>query len=401
MASGSSIFSIRQTVFFNKAPDLQEYSLACMAAKKGKFMRPVNAGNSPLSNIVYAFHFDAGLYAKYLREYAEDRGVRRTEGMVDSVASSKENGFIEAVTLKSGAKIDGDLFIDCSGTRGLLIQGALKTGYTDWTHWLPCNRAVAVPSETGRAPEPYTKSIAHSAGWQWRIPLQHRTGNGHVFAADYMSEDEATSILMNNLPGKPLAEPRVIPFTTGKRNKFWHKNCVAIGLSSGFMEPLESTSIHLIQAAIAKLLALFPDRDFHQSTIDKYNEQTHWDYDRIRDFLILHYKATEREDSEFWRYCKQMEIPSFLQDKIDIYKASGRIFRENDELFNDVSWLAVLNGQGIRPSGYHPLVDIHSEEEIDRRLQNVKSVIDRSVETMPSQSDFIAQNCAMAPEVQS
>lgn len=377
-----------------EAEELGEYTISGVASDNGKFMRPFDAGNSPLSNIAYAFHFDAGLYAKFLREYSEKRGVVRAEGKVVSTQLNTNNGFIDAVVLENGERIEGDLFIDCSGFRGLLIEQALHTGYEDWTHWLPCDRAIAVPCESAGDPTPYTRSTAHSAGWQWRIPLQNRIGNGHVFCSKYMSDDEATAILLKNLDGAPLAEPRLLKFTTGKRKQTWNKNCVAIGLASGFMEPLESTSIHLVQSAIARLLNFFPNKNFDQEDIDEFNRQSHFEVDKIRDFLILHYSATERDDSEFWRYCKNMSIPDALTQKIEQFKKNGRIFRNHNEMFSDLSWLEVMHGQGIRPRAYHPLVDVMHKDEIAKRLAGVKSVIDKSVDYMPSHSQFIADNCA-------
>ena len=377
-----------------RAADLDAYSIAGVASAKGKFMRPVDAGNSPLSNIAYAFHFDAGLYAKFLREYAEQRGVTRTEGRVASTQLNSETGFIESLHLESGEIVEGDLFIDCSGFRGLLIEEALHTGYEDWTHWLPCDRAWAVPCESAGDPTPFTRSTAHSAGWQWRIPLQHRIGNGHVFSSKYMSEEAARDILLSNLDGKPLAEPKLLKFVTGKRKKFWNKNCVAIGLASGFMEPLESTSIHLVQSTIARLLNFFPNKSFDQEDIEEFNRQAHFEFDRIRDFLILHYHATERTDSDFWNYCRSMSVPESLTLKIEQFKKNGRIFRNNNEMFNDLSWLEVMYGQGIRPRAYHPLVDVLPLDEIDNRLQSIKAVIERSVEYMPAHAQFIRENCA-------
>ncbi len=374
-----------------KAAQLGDYTISGVASDKGKFMRPIDAGNSPLSNIAYAFHFDAGLYARFLREYAEKRGVMRTEGKVVSTQLNPDTGFIDAITLESGERVEGDLFIDCSGFRGLLIEQALHTGYEDWTHWLPCDRAWAVPCESAATLTPYTRSTAHSAGWQWRIPLQHRIGNGHVFSSKFMGEDEARNILLNNLDGKPLAEPRMLKFVTGKRKQTWNKNCVAIGLASGFMEPLESTSIHLVQSSIARLLNFFPNKNFDQEDIDEFNRQSHFEVDRIRDFLILHYHATTRTDSDFWNYCRTMPIPDTLTQKIEQFKKNGRIFRTNNEMFNDLSWLEVMHGQGIRPNAYHPLVDVLSEEEIEKRLNSVKAVIERSVEVMPTHEQFIAE----------
>ncbi len=380
-----------------EASDIDQYTLNCLAAEQGRFMRPVDAGNSPLSDIAYAFHFDATRYAMFLRDYAMERGVRRREGKIVDVQLNSDDGFIESVTLEDGDTVDADLFIDCSGFKGLLIERALKTGYEDWSHWLPCDRAVAVPCTKVAEPTPYTRSTAHRAGWQWRIPLQHRTGNGHVYCSQYISDDEATDVLLNNLDGEPLAEPKLLRFTTGKRKRFWNKNCVALGLASGFMEPLESTSIHLVQSGIAKLMSLFPNRYFDREDIDEYNRQVNFEYDRIRDFLIAHYNITQRDDSEFWNYCRTMAIPETLQQKIDQYQKNGRIFRFNEELFNDLSWLEVMHGQGLRPRAYHPLVDTLPKEEIAHRLENIRQVIHRSVEYMPSHADFIARHCPAEP----
>lgn len=377
-----------------QAEDITEYTLTALAAYQGKFMRSVDAGDSPLSNIAYAFHFDAGLYAKYLRDYATRGGVIRTEGKITRAKLRPDNGFIQSVVMEDGTEHDADLFIDCSGFRGLLIEEALQTGYEDWTHWLPCDRAVAVPCENTLAPTPYTRSTAHSAGWQWRIPLQHRVGNGHVFSSQYMSEDEATDILLKNLDGKPLAEPRTLKFTTGKRKQFWNKNCVAIGLASGFMEPLESTSIHLVQSSIAKLMTFFPDKNFRQADIDEYNQQAHFEFDRIRDFLIVHYHATQRDDSPFWNYCRTMDVPPEVTQKIEQFRSNGRIARKQTEMFNDLSWFEVMYGQGLRPQSYHPLVDILPKDEIAQRLASIKAVIERSADYMPSHEQFIQEHCA-------
>lgn len=376
-----------------EAEELGQYTISGVASDKGKFMRPFDAGNSPLSNIAYAFHFDAGLYARFLREYSESRGVIRTEGKVVNTILRADDGFIEAVQLESGERIDADFFIDCSGFRGLLIEQALKTGYDDWSHWLPCDRAWAVPCESVGDPIPYTRSTAHAAGWQWRIPLQHRIGNGHVFSSKFMGEDEARAILLNNLDGKPLAEPRLLKFVTGKRKKFWNKNCLAVGLASGFMEPLESTSIHLVQSAIARLMSFFPNKYFDQEDIDEFNRQSDFEFEKIRDFLILHYHATERNDSDFWNYCRTMSIPEALTQKIEQFKKNGRIYRNSTEMFNDLSWLEVMHGQGIHPRAYHPLVDRMTKEEIAQRLDSVKRVIDKSVDYMPTHAQFIAEHC--------
>ena len=377
-----------------EAPSIDPFSLQAAAGMRNKFMRPIDAGNSPLSDIAYAFHFDAGLYARFLRRYAEGGGVVRQEGKIVDVVQRGEDGFLEAVVLEDGRRIEGELFIDCSGFRGLLIEQALKAGYEDWSHWLPCNRAIAVPCAGVEAMTPYTRSTAHTAGWQWRIPLQHRTGNGHVFCSDFISDEEATRILLDNLDGEPLAEPRVVPFRTGRRRKFWDKNVVALGLSSGFMEPLESTSIWMIQSGIARLMAMFPDRDFAPSTIDRYNRIIGTEYAEIRDFLILHYKATERTDSEFWNYCRTMPIPERLDEKIRVFLEYGRTFRENEELFNDTSWFAVMLGQLLTPRAYDPVADAMSLDETRRRLAEIEQAVRNSADYMPDHRAFIAENVA-------
>lgn len=377
----------------DKAPDLEAYSLAAVAAKQGRFMRPQNMGNSPLSQIAYAFHFDATLYAKYLREFAEQRGVKRTEGKVKGVSLRLSDGFIDSLVLESGERIEGDLFIDCSGFKGVLIEEALKTGFEDWSEWLPCDRAVTMPCKATEKVYPYTRSTAQEAGWTWRIPLQHRIGNGYVYPSKYVSDDQAVDILRSQMEGEPLSEPNFLRWKTGVRKKGWNKNCVAIGLSAGFIEPLESTGLHLIQASIAKLLGMFPSKGFDETDIDTYNSQMSQELEHIRDFIILHYKLTEREDSEFWRDCKNMDIPEYLQKKMNLYATNGRIYRQDMELFNETSWLAVMHGQGLMPKGYHPLVDTLDESEIERRLKHIKSVIDKSVDTMPMQEDFINTHC--------
>jgi tryptophan halogenase len=372
-----------------KAPDLERYSLNRMAAKAGKFMRPsTDMPNSPLADIPYAFHLDAGLYARYLRKYAESHGVQRTEGKVVEVRQ-RADGFIESVVMENGTAIEGDLFIDCSGFRGLLIEQTLKTGFEDWSHWLPCDRAWAVPCELSGELPPYTRASARPAGWQWRIGLQHRTGNGHVYASRFMSDDEAAGILMKNLDGKALAEPKMLRFTAGKRKKTWDKNVVAIGLSSGFLEPLESTSIHLVQSTLSRLMGFFPDKGFAQADIDEFNAQCDFEVERIRDFIILHYHATERSDTPFWDHCRTMDIPDTLRHKLDLYKTRGRVIRENNELFAEVGWQQVLHGQGVRAEGHHPLAGLLDEKELLGFLGNIEEVIGKCVSVMPSHKEFI------------
>ncbi|BCD96315.1 tryptophan halogenase family protein [Marinagarivorans cellulosilyticus] len=371
---------------------LSEFALSVKASQQNKFTRPVDIKNSPLSEIAYAFHFDAGLYAKYLRELAEGYGVTRTEGTINNVTQN-DNGFIKEVHLENGKVISGDLFIDCTGFRGRLIEQTLNTGYDNWSHYLPCNAAVTTPSEKLTPLPPYTRATALDAGWQWRIPLQHRTGNGYVFCDKYITPEAAQDTMVKNLNSQPLAEPKLIRFNTGRRRKCWNKNCIAIGLSSGFLEPLESTSIHLIHEAIANLILLFPDKDCNKPTVDKFNARLEASYVNIRDFLVLHYKVTQREDSEFWRYCKNMDVPDTLINKMELYKESGRIFRDNNELFGEVSWLAVMEGQGLNTNAYNTMVDCMAKQQLFDQLENIRGVISRSAENMPEHQAFINRYC--------
>lgn len=376
------------------AHSLDDYSLQAVAGMQDKFMRSINAGRSPLSNIAYAFHFDAALYSKFLRGYAEERGVVRREGKVMRVDQRAEDGFIEAVVLESGEQIEGELFVDCTGFRGLLIEQTLKTGYEDWSRWLPNNRAIAMQCENDGPLTPFTRATAHEAGWQWRIPLQHRVGTGYVYNTDHISDDEAARTLMANLDGKPLTDPWTLSFTAGRRKKAWNKNCVALGLAAGFMEPLESTSIHLIQSGISKLLTLFPTRNFDQADIDRFNRMTADEWVQVRDFLVLHYNATERNDTAYWDYCRNMEIPDTLKEKYALFAANGRIFRDNLELFNDTSWMAVMTGQGLKFGGWDPVAEVLDLEETRARLAEIRRVMKTSAEHMPSQAQFIRDNCA-------
>lgn len=378
-----------------KADNLEAYSITRMAAKANKFMpAPTDMVNSPLNDIAYAYHFDANLYARYLRKVCESRGVVRTEGKIAQVSQREGDGHVDAVVLESGERVEGELFIDCSGMRALLIEGALNTGYEDWTHWLPCDRAVAVPCESAATLLPYTRSTAHKAGWQWRIPLQNRIGNGHVYSSQFISDDEAQATLLANLDGKPLADPRLIKFNTGMRKQGWNRNVVAIGLSSGFLEPLESTSIHLIQSAISRLIELFPDQGFDPIVINEYNRQSRFEYERIRDFIILHYKLNQRDDSPFWTACANMSVPESLTHKIELFRSSGRLLRIDNELFSEVAWLQVMEGQNLQAEHYHPLVDLQPEKDTADYLQSVKDVIIKCVDVMPDHAAYIAQHCA-------
>jgi len=378
-----------------RAADFSAYSINSAAARANKFLRAdPKMAESPIGHIAHAFQFDAGLYAKFLRSYAEARGVIRREGKVADVTLRSADGFVESVTMADGETIAADLFIDCSGFRGLIIEQAMQTGYESWTHWLPCDRAIAVPCARTEPFTPYTRATARTAGWQWRIPLQHRTGNGHVYSSAHISDEDAEAQLLSNLDGVQLAEPNRLRFTAGKRRRIWNRNCVAIGLASGFLEPLESTSIHLIQSSVIRLVRLLPDGGFDPATIAEFNRQTDFEYERIRDFIILHYKATERDDTSFWRQCRDMEVPDTLRRKIDLFAANGRVFREDDELFTEESWIQVFLGQGVIPRGYDPLVDIRPEAQVEEYLGNVQRVIAKCVAVMPSHAEFVAKTCA-------
>ncbi len=370
-----------------------DFNLSTVAAKSNRYTKPDANRASVLSQLDHAYHFDAGLYAKFLRGYSEGRGVVRQEGKIVRVDQRSPDGFIEAVNLEDGTRIEGDLFIDCSGFIGLLIEQTLHTGYEDWSHYLPCNRAIAVPSQRTTPLLPYTRSTAQKAGWQWRIPLQHRTGNGYVYCSDYISDDEATATLLSGLDGEALAEPRPLRFTTGRRKQAWNKNVVALGLASGFMEPLESTSIHLVQAGISKLLALFPDKNFNAHERDEYNRLTVIQWEQIRDFLILHYTLNKRTGQPFWERCAAMDIPASLQRKLDLFGGNGRLFRYEDELFSDASWTAVMMGQGLMPAQYDPLADTLDPQHIAHMLTRMADIFHKTAQQMPTHADYIAQHC--------
>ena len=378
------------------ARPLEEYSLQAVAARQARFMRPVDLAKSPLQTITYALHLDASLLAAYLRSYAEARGVTRTEGKVRTVALRPEDGFVDSVTLESGERIEGDLFIDCSGFRGLLIEGALKTGYEDWTRWLPCDRAFAVACERTGPFSSHTLAAARDVGWQWRIPLQHRVGNGYVYCSQFIDDTTAHDTLMSNLEGRALRDPLPLRFTTGRRRLAWNKNCVAIGLSAGFLEPLESTGIHLIYRGIALLLSYFPDRHCRQADIDRFNRQTAFEFERVRDFLVVHYARTERE-GEFWRHCRNLELPESLKQRLELFSSYGRIVRDENELFPVQSWQYLLTGQEVQPSGYDPLAEGLTPEEAQKALDETWGLVARCATTMPPHQEFIAQHCAASP----
>lgn len=377
-----------------RSDDLWDYCVNTQAARAGKFAPMDRLGSSPLSGVAYAYHFDAALYGQFLRQYAESHGVTRTEGKIVEVLQDADSGDVRAVQLEDGREVAGEVFVDCSGFRGLLIEQALKTGYEDWSHWLKCDSALAVPTKNVRPPRPYTQSIAHSAGWQWRIPLQHRTGNGHVFSSRYTDEETARQTLLNNLEGEPLADPRLIRFTTGRRKKFWNKNVVALGLASGFLEPLESTSIHLVQSGISRFIQYFPTRPIADADRDEYNRQMAMEFERIRDFLILHYHVNERTDSPFWVDVREMDVPETLTHKIALFRASGRLYREQEDLFTDSSWLQVLYGQGVEPQAWHPMADKLNPAQLQEMLDNIRRVVTGAAAQMPLLEDYIARNCA-------
>ena len=375
---------------------LDDYSMAWAASAGNRFDRPTRDPRLVQSTYDYAYHFDAGLYAAYLRRYAEQRGVVRVEGRVETVSQDAESGRVTSVTLDNGSVVDAEFYLDCTGFRGLLIEGTLETGYEDWTHWLPCDRAVAVQCTHGGDFTPYTRSTALAAGWQWRIPLQHRIGNGYVHCSRHISEDEATATLLDNLDGEAIAEPRVLRFRTGRRKRFWNGNVVAIGLAAGFMEPLESTSLHLIQTGITRFMALFPDRHIDPLAVEEYNRLTTLEYETIRDFLILHYCATERDDSPLWRECRAMPIPETLRYKIDHFRSYGRIVSTGIELFQNPSWLAVFVGQFVTPKRYDPLVDQRPRVEARQKLEGLRRVMREAAQAMPTHREYIHKHCQTA-----
>jgi tryptophan halogenase len=369
-----------------------EYCLELKAAEAAKF------AHLPNERMNYAYQLDSGLYAKFLRRMAEGDGTNRVEGKILSVERNSDDGDIAALLLDGERRIEGDLFIDCTGFRALLIEGALKAGYDDWTHWLPCDSAIAIQTASVRPPVPYTRAIAHDAGWQWRIPLQHRQGNGIVYASAHLDRDAALDRLLTTIEGERLVQPNFIGFQTGSRRLQWSHNCVAVGLSAGFMEPLESTSIHLIQRAVLRILRMLPAGPVSPRDVAEFNEQQMTDTVQIRDFLILHYKATERRDSAFWRYCAGMAVPDTLAQKIELFRETGRVFRKNEELFAENSWIQVMMGQGIMPQSWHPVAAKLSDDEIAALLGGIRETVSRQTASLPTHGHYVERYCGGGQE---
>jgi len=371
-------------------PRLDEFSLEACLARAGRI------GNSKGRPANYAYHFDAAGYAARLRRLSEELGVTRREGKVVDVARNGESGWIESLRLEDGDRLDGDFFIDCSGFRALLIEQTLDTGWEDWSHWLRNDRAVAVQTKSVSEPAPFTRATARSSGWQWKIPLQHRVGNGLVYSSHYLDDDAAVRALLDNVPGEPLTAPRPIRFRTGRRRKQWSANCVALGLASGFLEPLESTSIHLIQNSIIRLIKMFPRRHIEPTQVDQFNREVRTEIEQIRDFIIAHYCINQRDDSPYWIDCREMEIPDSLRHKIDLFRRTGLVFRDNNELFSEVSWTAVMIGQGIEPTEYHPVVNTLEAARIDTMIKHARADIERMVDSALSHQQYLVSRSASA-----
>ncbi|MGB0834973.1 MAG: tryptophan halogenase family protein [Psychrobium sp.] len=377
--------------------NLSDYSFPCVLANKGKFAQPHPNPQTPLADYAYAYHFDAGRYAEFLKHWCTSSGVEHIDGLISETKLRVDNGFIKSVRLEDGSEINADFFIDCSGFQGLLIEQALNTGYEDWSDYLLCDRAVAVQTTSVAEPEPYTRSIAHGNGWQWHIPLQHRTGNGYIYASRYQSQESAEAQLLDSIQGETINAPRHLRFTPGRRKKIWNKNCFALGLASGFLEPLESTSISLIQTALAKLLTFFPDSSFNQADIDEVNRLHNHEMENIRDFLILHYKLSGREDSDFWRTCRDMKIPATLQHKIDVFKSRGHIVMHENESFEKSSWLTMYNAFGVVPHRRDPRAELVATDLISNKLGQMSHSINGAASQAMSHQQFINKHC-LAPQ---
>jgi tryptophan halogenase len=385
-------------VLHGRVDSLWNYSLNWLAAHQNRFARLERIADTPLPGLIYAFHFDASLYAAYLSRLAQKMGVRRVEGLIAEVLQDPESGDVTALRLKDGREISGEFFIDCTGFRGLLIEQALKAGYEDWTRWLPCDRALAVPTARVSPLIPHTRSTALEAGWQWRIPLQHRTGNGHVYSSAYLQDDRAGEQLMANLDARPLADPRTIRFVTGRRRQLWSHNVVCLGLASGFLEPLESTAIHLIQANIQRLILMFPHRGDCTHRREQFNRAAAAEYEFVRDFIILHYHANNRVGERFWDDCRHMSVPDSLTHRIELFRETGGIFDTTQDLFRLTSWLQVMWGQGIRPLGAHPFVEAVAPHDRADYLKNIRDLMAQAASALPRHEEFIARHCqAPAP----
>jgi tryptophan halogenase len=378
------------------AGSLWDYSLNWMAAKQSRFARLTQVPGTPLAGLAWAFHFDASLYAAYLSRLAQGMGVRRIDAKIAGVLQHA-SGDVRALKLEDGRELEGDLFIDCTGFRGLLIEQALETGYEDWSHWLPCDRAWAVPSANTHPLTPYTRATARTAGWQWRIPLQHRTGNGHVYCSAQVSDEAARQTLLEHLDAPALAEPRLIRFTTGRRKQLWNRNVVCMGLASGFLEPLESTSIHLIQVTIQRLILLFPHAGDNTERRREFNRAAAAEYEYIRDFIILHYFANDRRGEPFWDACRTMAIPETLRHRIELFRETAGIFCAGEDLFQHSSWLQVLLGQGVRPAATHPFVEAVAPRDRAGYLQDLRRLIAQAAGGLPTHEEFIARHCASRP----
>ena len=373
-----------------KVGSFDRYAINCVASLKDRFSFPDKRNpNSPLGDIDYAYQFDASLFARYLRSESEDRGVIRVEGRIVDVVKDPESGFVDRVKLNDGREVEGDFFIDCSGMRALLIGDALGIGYESWKQWLLCDRAQAVPCSSVAPVTPYTRSTARKSGWQWRIPLQHRIGNGYVYASDLISDDEVAQSLLSALDGEPMADPRPVRFAPGRRHKSWEKNVVALGLSSGFLEPLESTSIHMIQTGIERLLAMFPAQSFSEVDIAEYNRQAKIEYEDVRDFIIAHYKVTRRSGDPLWDHVRTMEVPDSLAQRLELFRSSARFFKRHaQELFAEESWVQVLIGQGLDMTP-DPVTGFVSDEDIASFLGDIAEVIEDVADKMPDHGEFV------------
>lgn len=377
--------------------NFEDYSFASALARQDKFAQPHPQPSSPLADFNYAYHFDASLYAAYLKKHAMAAGVKHLDAEISQVVLHPTSGFIDQLVLDNGETLNAELFIDCSGFRSLLLGEALGVGYQSWQQWLLCDAAQAVQTVRTGPILPYTRSIAMDAGWQWRIPLQHRMGNGHIYASAFCSDESARQTLLDTVEGEVLNSPRKLSFTPGRRDVIWHKNCFALGLASGFLEPLESTSISLVQTAIAKLQAFFPDQDFAPAAIAEVNRLHNTELENIRDFLILHYKLTDRRDSEFWRYCAAMQVPDSLQHKMDLYRERGHLVQYDQESFKGASWLAMYNGYRFQAQGYDPRAGQVPLDLMQQRLTQLKQSIQQAAGSAVSHQDFISKHCAVAP----